>query len=221
MSLLKKFAIAATAALPLLGLAGCGQPTIDLCAPNAQGQTIGDSSYSQIFKDAANDGRVCIVQGSDLQDSARYAFDGGLLIIDGDVPANSRINVEDGKLFITGDVAEKARVSASVPEEIRSYTTLIPMFTGKTTIMIPQTHYTFEGFTYANDHDAAVVIGGDVGDKAVVISNHDINVGGDTNLSAIFKNSRPEYDSHLYHTGSIENYQIAPIIAAANLQHIK
>ncbi len=212
MSLLKKFAIAATAALPLLGLVGCGQPTIDLCAPNKAGQTIGDSSYSQIFNGAAEQGKVCIVNGSDLSEGGKYAFGDGLLVVDGDVPAKARIHVDDGKLFVTGDIGADARVEASVPEEISSYTTLIPMFTGKTTIMIPQTHYTFEGFTYENDTDAAVMIGGNVMDKAVVTSNHDVYLGGDQSLSSKFKNSRSEYSSGIYHTG-IHDYQVAPVIA--------
>ncbi len=55
------------------------------------------------------------MQASDLQESGKYAFGNGLLVVDGDVPANSRIHVEDGKLFIAGDVGEGARVSASVP----------------------------------------------------------------------------------------------------------
>jgi hypothetical protein len=211
MSLLKKFAIAATMALPL-ALAGCGQPTINLCAANDTGNAIGSSSYSQIFNGAAEQGKLCYVQGSDLQDGGRYAFGNGLLVIDGDVPANSRIHVEDGKLFIAGDVGADARVSASVPEETSTYTTIIPIFNGKTTIMVPQTHTRFEHFTYQNDIDPAVIIAGDVAEGARIASNHDMYVGGDNSMSAEFRSTRSEYDSSLFRSG-ISDYHIAPIVA--------
>lgn len=211
MSLLKKFAIAATAALPLLGLAGCGQPTVDLCATPAEAtQSIGTESFAHIFNGAANDSRVCIVKGSDLAANGHYDFNGGLLIIDGSVPDGARINVDNGKMYVSGDIGAKARVEASVPEEISSYTTMVPIFTGKTTIIVPQTHYKFEGFTYANDHDAAVMIGGAVHDGARVTSNHDINLGGDASLSAKFLNSRSQYDSTLFRDGNIGAYEVAP-----------
>ena len=172
MNLISKFGIAALTASALL-LSGC-TPTTELCSSEFSGR----ESYSQIFNGAAESSKVCIINASQLAEGGRYTFSDGLLYINGDIPANARISVDDGKLFVDGDVAEDARLSASVPEDISSYTTIIPISNGKSTIMVPQTHYNFEGFIYSQDTDPAIVVTGDIANDVTISSNHGVHLGG-------------------------------------------
>ncbi|MBU0859653.1 MAG: hypothetical protein KJ667_06925, partial [Alphaproteobacteria bacterium] len=176
MSLFKKFAIAATMIAPLL-VAGCGTPVTALCPDTGPG--IGQSSYSQIFNDSAGPQKICIVKASDLQAEGHYAMKDGSVIIEGNVPAGARISVNDGKLFVNGDVGDAARLSAKVPEDYSRYTVLVPMFTGKTTILMPQVRTRFDDYTHKDDTTPAVTISGDVAPHARLSSNHGIAIGGE------------------------------------------
>lgn len=172
MSLLKKFAIAATMALPLL-LSGCGTPAVELCTATGPGT----SSLSQTFTDAAAQ-KICHVSGAALQPDGRYAISRSSLLIDGNVPSGARIDVTGGKLFVNGDIAAKARLSAKVPEDISTSTYLVPVMIGKVVTLQSRTRHTFEGYTHAADNGAAITITGDVANGVRLTSNHGIAVGG-------------------------------------------
>ena len=172
MSLAKKFAIAATMALPLL-LSGCGTPATELCAPGGPGT----ASLTQTFTDAAPQ-KICHVSGDALKAEGRYVMHGGSLLIDGNVPARARIEVDGGKLFVNGDVGAKARLTAKVPEDISSRTVLVPMMIGKVMTMQPRTRYTFEGYSHPGDTGAAIAITGNVEIGTQLTSNHGIAIGG-------------------------------------------
>lgn len=213
MNIWKKFAAVAALAVPLV-LAGCGQPATQLCPTDQPG--IGESSVAQIFNGASGAHKVCNVQGADLQANGNYAFDNGLLVIDGNVPTNAKINVSNGKLYVSGNIEQGAKIKAEVPEVHSSYTTtaLIPIFNGKTTMLIPttQTHYKFEHFKYQNDTDPAVIVDGSVEDSAKVTSNHDIHVSNGYAETAKFYNSQSAHKSKTYQGGGTDNYYVAPIV---------
>ena len=216
MSLWKKFAVAAAMVLPL-ALGGCMQPTTQLCPTSGQ-PGIGEASVAQVFNGASGAHNVCTVSGADLQQGGKYSYDGGLLIIDGNVPAEARVSVPHGKLYVSGDIGQDATVKAEVPEVHSTYTTtgLMPISTGKTVMMIPttQTHYKFEHFKYQNDTDPAVIIEGAVEDGARVTSNHDIYVGGGSAESAEFYNSQSSHNGKTYSGGSAQGYYVAPLAAS-------
>lgn len=211
MSLWKKFAIVAAMAVPL-ALAGCMTPTTQLCPSDGPG--IGETSYSEVFNGASGAHKVCTVKASDLQSGGKYSFDNGLLVVEGNVPAQSKISVSNGKMFVTGDVEQGSTIKVKVPEEFSSYTTMVPMMIGKTMMMMPQTHYTFEGFTYSNDTDPAIIIDGDLHSTSSVTSNHGTHVSGNIAQSAeIYTSRSSDYSSTK--TGKTHDYYINKTVKQA------
>lgn len=174
MSLAKKFAIAATMALPLM-LSGCIAPVTELCPADGTGP--GTATLTQTFTDAAPQ-KICRVSGDALQPDGRYALSDGSVLVDGHIPAGTRIEVTDGKLFVNGDVGPDARLSAKVPEDTSSQTVLVPVWIGKTLTMQPRTRQNFEGYTHASDTGMALSVTGDVTGGARLASNHGIAIGG-------------------------------------------
>lgn len=175
MNLLKKFAIATLMAAPL-ALTGCGTPATLLCPDNGPG--LGTATVSRVFNDAATQ-KVCHLRGADLATNGRYAMEGeGTVVIDGNVPDGARVTVTSGKLFVNGAVGTDATLKANVPEDMESYTALLPVLMGKTFMVMPVQRTRFDDFTHKADNGAAVNIAGDIGAGSNVRTNHGLAVGG-------------------------------------------
>jgi hypothetical protein len=182
MSLLKSFKAALNRWFP---------PTIELGAPGTDEQPgIGTIRTTAIFNGAAEDHRLCTVRGSELAEGRKYYFNDGAVLVDGDVPNGARITVENGKLYVNGHVGDDAELSAEVPEELEAHTRLVPMMIGKTTVLMPQTYYTFEGYTHATDTEPALNITGGVGANTSLTSNHGIAVAGTIGRGVSFNHTR-------------------------------
>jgi hypothetical protein len=206
MSLLKKFATVATMVAPL-ALAACMQPGLPLCPKEGEG--IGQSSYSMVFNGAAQMQKVCKINGSDLKDNMYYNYDDGLLVIKGDVPGNTAVKVTNGKLLVDGNVGPGAKVASYVPELTHTYTTFVPIYTGKTFVIVPMIHTVFDGFRYQQDNDPAMIIKGSVDQDARVSSNHGIHIGKNFSADAKFYHKR---DGQQITTGQPHNLFIAPLM---------
>lgn len=182
-----KFAMAACAALPFL--AGCRLPEVILYPDSAEG--IGSSTMAQVFNGAAAQ-KSCVVNANDLKSNTSYNFKNGALTINGNIPDHARIYAQNAKIFINGNVPGTASIHARVPINTRTEITLIPMWTGQTMALLPQSESIFDGYKYETDHDPALTINGDVATAARLTSNHGIRVTGklgDASIKHIYSDS--------------------------------
>ena len=113
------------------------------------------------------------LDGKNLQPNTSYTFNNVSLTIDGDVPAGASIT-GDGQIIVTGNVGDNAELDAEVPyySHQESYTYLMPVMCGKSTILIPTKGYKtiVDGPQPPYDEDPVIVIEGRIG-KDVSLSS--------------------------------------------------
>ena len=157
-------------------IAGSG---IKLCTQDAPEGLNHEPGLVNVFKGAAGKhNRLCVINAYNLEPGEKYRFKNGLLIIEGDVPPETKITVSDGKIYVEGNIGPDAKITARAPEDFTSYPATrltIDMEDNPVTETYIETE--FEKFTYDQDPDPALMISGFVEQGARLSSNYGIAIG--------------------------------------------
>ncbi len=159
-SKLARLAVAVGALAACFNAAGCAAPT----APDPL--DLGD--YGAVSATMLDDGGGheayhVTVQASQLQPGAYYEVSNAITTIQGDIPANTRIDVIDGRLVVEGNIEDGATVTAEMPVRYARYRSGGKGSHGYTTREF--------GLLHPENTTPGIIVTGSIGKDAKVISN--------------------------------------------------
>lgn len=147
----------------------------ELCS--AEENSVGTSVAGRVFKDLLNPSRDCHVNGADLKEGGNYVYNGGLVRVDGDVPARTQITAHNGRVEVTGSLRDHAAVSGYIVEKRHDETYQSNCARGRNqTHTCEKIRSIFDGYATA-DATSGVTIVGHVPATATVRTNNTIQTG--------------------------------------------
>lgn len=190
---MKKSGLIGLAAAVSMSLAACGQRPVELCHSEAGAGLDHAPEITTIYNGTTDQHKLCEIDGYSLKEDTRYHFSNGLLVVNGDIPSDTDIYIDEGRIEINGNVGSNANISAGLPENYRteSTMTLMPFPNGNggvTMKPMPQTTTHFDGYTYAQDANPSVRVNGYVNEGAHIQGNRAIEIEGshdDAQISVI------------------------------------
>tara|TARA_R110002126_G_scaffold13118_3_gene56782 strand:+ start:304837 stop:305493 length:657 start_codon:yes stop_codon:yes gene_type:complete len=208
--------------LSILGLAflmsACNT---ELCSDEPDDASIGRTAHAEIFKGAAQNGKVCHVDAYKLEADEDYSLDRGLLYIRGNLPNDISVSVKSGKIVVDGNLGQNNKLSADVPIDTHTETesSICLLYNASLKMNLPTTCHTtktyIDGYTYPNDRDPSIIINGHANTGTTLSGNSGFYIRdkGDTEV----KLSQPEYASIRagVDTGSLykKGYHVAPLLS--------
>lgn len=176
MNLTRKIALGIFSLAAVFGMAACGSAEIGTAksAPDLQGVTVSETLPAT----GVTVQRVHI-DGSALQEGKSYKFNNVSLTVEGNVPTGAKIYGTNGQILVTGNVGSKAKIEITVPEYFHivpsTCTGLMPISTGKTTVLIPYTYdcsyRVDDGPMAPYDKEPVIVVQGQLGQKVALNSS--------------------------------------------------
>lgn len=167
------------------------------------------SALGIIFRGAVDPTRICVIGGNRLREKESYAFSNGLLIIDGNIPQETKLTVTNGKLYINGDMLAGSSASVQVPQEIEIRK--VP-YSAQIGFMQYATRFHespfVKGPAYIDDHDPALFVTGSADANVKLASNQGIRIGRSFSQSVSFTDT----SGSNIQMGNAEDLFIWPIV---------
>lgn len=167
----KKSALFKTALLTMTfsALAACSEGI----GADAETQELRGDISSAPLVDGATNVDVVTLNASALRSGESYKMSQGVLVINGDVPAKTKINVGMGRIIVNGNVGTGAKVSAWMPEDTHSETYTCMMYNAalKMSTASVCSRTVRDNLTFASDPTSGVIVSGNVAADATIQSN--------------------------------------------------